>query len=182
VRYAAPILCFTAEEVWSTRYPDAGSVHLLEWPVIDALLGHPREGGDPAATSELDSRFRGNDKVGAKWERLRQFRSDINEAIEPLRRSKQLGSSLEAEVSIDPFVHGDRDLLAAADLAEIAIVSSVQIVDEAAIGTYDPGKASEARIEVRVTGKNKCGRCWRHLPEVKEDGALCARCEEVVHA
>src|SRR3569623_66184 len=33
-RYAAPILCFTAEEVWGTRFPDAGSVHLLEWPEI----------------------------------------------------------------------------------------------------------------------------------------------------
>ena len=36
VRWTSPILCFTAEEVWGTRYPDAGSVHLLEWPEIDA--------------------------------------------------------------------------------------------------------------------------------------------------
>ena len=36
VRYAAPVLVFTAEEVWSTRYPDeqGGSVHLLEWPQV----------------------------------------------------------------------------------------------------------------------------------------------------
>ena len=36
VRYAAPVLVFTAEEVWGTRYPEAGSVHLLEWPEVDA--------------------------------------------------------------------------------------------------------------------------------------------------
>ena len=36
VRYAAPILCFTAEEVWGTRYPEGGSVHLLEWPEVEA--------------------------------------------------------------------------------------------------------------------------------------------------
>ena len=36
VRYAAPVLVFTSEEVWGTRYPDAGSVHLLEWPTVEA--------------------------------------------------------------------------------------------------------------------------------------------------
>ncbi len=48
VRYAAPVLVFTSEEVWGTRYPDAGSVHLLEWPNFDQLLC-PREGGDPSS-------------------------------------------------------------------------------------------------------------------------------------
>ena len=38
VRWLAPILCFTTEEVWQTRYPEGGSVHLLEWPEIDAGL------------------------------------------------------------------------------------------------------------------------------------------------
>ena len=36
-------------------------------------------------------------------------------------------------------------------------------------------------IEVTRTDRLKCGRCWRHLPEVPEDGGLCARCEEVVN-
>ena len=36
VRYAAPVLVFTAEEVWGTRFPEGGSVHLLEWPEVDA--------------------------------------------------------------------------------------------------------------------------------------------------
>ena len=45
VRWVSPILCFTAEEVWGTRYPDAGSVHLLEWPEIDAGLARRRARG-----------------------------------------------------------------------------------------------------------------------------------------
>ena len=51
------------------------------------------------------------------------------------------------------------------DLAELFIVSAVA-----------PGDA----LRVAKTENHKCGRCWRHLPEVAEDGALCARCDEVV--
>ena len=43
VRYAAPVLVFTSEEVWGTRYPDAGSVHLLEWPRTSSIAS-PRSG------------------------------------------------------------------------------------------------------------------------------------------
>jgi isoleucyl-tRNA synthetase len=50
-------------------------------------------------------------------------------------------------------------------LAELFIVSSV--------------KSGDA-IAVTKTSKHKCGRCWRLLPEVREDGDLCARCDEVV--
>ena len=45
VRWAAPVLVFTSEEVWGTRYPDAGSVHLLEWPEIDTEWRHDDAGG-----------------------------------------------------------------------------------------------------------------------------------------
>src|SRR5918993_2828881 len=55
VRWLSPVLVFTAEEVWGTRFPDAGSVHLLEWPLIDTEW---RE--DPA--------------LEAKWTELRQLR------------------------------------------------------------------------------------------------------------
>src|SRR3546814_7945679 len=51
VRYAAPVLVFTSEEVWGTRYPDAGSVHLLEWPTVDAARSEEH-------TSELQSLMR----------------------------------------------------------------------------------------------------------------------------
>jgi isoleucyl-tRNA synthetase len=146
VRYASPVLVFTAEEVWQTRYPEdgdaGGSVHLLEWPSIPAV-GAP----DP------------------KWEALRELREQVTEAIEPLRREKTIRSSLEANVTVpaDQVPDGFSD----EQLAELFIVATVT-----------RGQGSE--VMVRKTSENKCGRCWRLLPSVPEEGALCARCEAVV--
>jgi isoleucyl-tRNA synthetase len=140
VRWLSPVLVFTTEEVWGTRYPDGGSVHLLEWP-------------------EIDTEWRENDALEAKWTALRELRETVTEAIEPLRREKVIGSSLEAEVTVP----SDAD---PALLAELFIVSSVRKGDA---------------LSVTKTDKLKCGRCWRHLPEDAEDGALCARCEDVVN-
>jgi isoleucyl-tRNA synthetase len=137
VRWAAPVLVFTAEEVWGTRYPEGGSVHLLEWPE------HPL----PRHSGEL------------KWDELRALRTQVTEAIEPLRREKIIGSSLEAEVTLPQADAG-------IDLAELFIVSSV---------TTGEG------LTVTKTEKHKCGRCWRHLPEVIDDGDLCNRCDTVVN-
>jgi isoleucyl-tRNA synthetase len=83
----------------------------------------------------------------------------VTDAIEPLRRDKVVGSSLEAEVTVpsseDP-----------AFLAELFITSTVH---------------GDGALAVAKTANRKCGRCWRHLPEVREDGGLCARCEDVVN-
>jgi isoleucyl-tRNA synthetase len=147
VRWLAPVLCFTTEEVWQTRRPGAGSVHLLEWPEID-----------PAWRDEA---------LGAKWALVRSSRERVTEAIEPLRREKAIGSSLEAKV-LYPSLEEDLVDLDDEALAEIYIVSEVI-----------PGETSS--IEVTRTQRLKCGRCWRHLPEVEEEGALCARCEGVVN-
>ncbi|WOF45775.1 isoleucine--tRNA ligase (plasmid) [Sphingopyxis indica] len=161
VRYAAPVLVFTAEEVWGTRYPGGGSVHLLEWPTLPDIR-HPRESGNPeraSADANMDSRFRGNDEFKEKWAGIRDTRALVTERIEPLRREKVIRSSLEAEVWL-PNDRGD------VDFEEIFITSTVHR------GDWD----------VKRTANHKCGRCWRHLPEVAEDGALCNRCETVLDA
>ncbi|PTD18997.1 isoleucine--tRNA ligase [Sphingomonas fennica] len=150
VRYAAPILCFTAEEVWGTRYPEAGSVHLLEWPVVDAGWA--------------------DDAMAAKWSRLRTLRALVTEAVEPLRREKRLGSSLEAEIILGLGDAGDRAAVASVPFDEICIVSSLSTAETDGEG-----------VTVIVTERHKCGRCWRHLPEVTQDGTLCGRCDEVVN-
>ena len=82
----------------------------------------------------------------------------VNEMIEPMRRDKTIGSSLEAAVTTTADA-GD------VDLAELFIVSSVAMGQE---------------TKVTRTTHNKCGRCWRHLPEVTVDGSLCSRCDQVV--
>jgi isoleucyl-tRNA synthetase len=142
VRYAAPVLVFTTEEVWASRYPDGGTVHVLEWPEV------------PRAQADI-----------SRWDQLRALREKVTEAIEPLRREKIVRSSLEAEVTVPVSLvpEGFSD----ADLAELFISGMVTRSD-------GPG------IEVRKSGEDKCGRCWRLLPEVSEDGALCDRCGTVV--
>ena len=91
---------------------------------------------------------------------LRALRTTVTEAIEPLRRDKVIGSSLQAEVVVPVGAPEG-------DLAELFITAHV---------TRGQGDA----VEIVPTSHHKCGRCWRHLPEVTEDGALCARCEDVV--
>ncbi len=137
VRWAAPVLVFTAEEVWGTRFPEGGSVHLLEWPEVEAGWNDP--------------------SLGEKWSQVRNLRALVTERIEPFRRDKVIGSGLEAEVTV-PTQPDD------IDLAEVFISSTVHLGD----------------WHVAKTTKHKCGRCWRHLPEVVEDGDLCDRCEDVV--
>src|SRR3546814_11947828 len=68
----------------------------LEWPNLETLLRHPREGGGPAGDAEkLDSRLRGNDELKEKWAQVRTQREAVTEAIEPYRREKTISSSLE---------------------------------------------------------------------------------------
>jgi isoleucyl-tRNA synthetase len=122
--------------VWGTRFPDGGSVHLLEWPEVPAV-----------------------DADDGKWAELRDLRRQVTEAIEPLRRDKVIGSSLEAEVAVPSAEDPEF-------LAELFITSTVRRGDE---------------VSVTKTANHKCGRCWRHLPEVKSDGDLCDRCAEVVN-
>ncbi|MEO8374450.1 MAG: isoleucine--tRNA ligase [Sphingomonas bacterium] len=140
VRYAAPILCFTAEEVWQARFPsEDGSVHFLEWPHLPPLPG--------------------DDAVATSWADIRVLREQVTEAIEPLRREKIVRSSLEAEVTVP------KSPVPPEALAEIFIVARVATGDA---------------VSVTRTEFHKCGRCWRLLPEVVQDGALCDRCTKVV--
>ena len=147
MRWLSPILCFTTEEVWAARFPEAGSVHLLEWP-------------------DIDQGWR-DEALAARWALIRATRERVTEAIEPLRREKLLGSSLEAKV-LYPDLELDLTDEALSELAEIYIVSEVV-----------PGQGKS--VEVTRTEYEKCGRCWRHLPEVVEDGDLCGRCDEVLN-
>jgi isoleucyl-tRNA synthetase len=155
VRYAAPVLVFTAEEVWGTRYPDGGSIHLLEWPEVPSVRV-------PGEKPDLDGCF----ELERKWNRVRRARSTVLEHIEPLRRDKIVKSSLQAEIGLGTDILPDRDFTEA-DLAELFITGTVH-------------RAQAEGVSVTPTDDAKCGRCWRHLPEVSEDGALCARCENVV--
>ncbi|HEY0626553.1 MAG TPA: isoleucine--tRNA ligase [Allosphingosinicella sp.] len=156
VRWVSPILCFTAEEVWASRYPEGGSVHLETWPEVD-----PSWEDEP---------------LGRKWSHVRDLRETVTEAIEPLRREKIIRSSLEADVDVRVKDATLAERAQSIDFTELCIVSSARVT-----GFADDTVEATRLVDVKKTSKEKCGRCWRHLPEVVEDGALCARCEEVVN-
>ena len=94
----------------------------------------------------------------ARWENLRALRAEVTERIEPLRREKVVGSSLEAEV----WVPSDEDPEL---LEELFITSTVRNGD----------------WKVMKTSNRKCARCWRHRPDVPSEGGLDVRCDEVVN-
>jgi len=142
VRYAAPVLVFTSEEVWQTRYPDSKSVHFLEWPEV------------PKTEADMQ-----------RWTALRELRDRAMETIEPLRREKTIRSGLEASVTVP--ANSVPDGFTDDDLAELFITATVI-------------RSQEADVTVTRTDNHKCGRCWRLLPEVAEDAALCGRCDDVV--
>jgi isoleucyl-tRNA synthetase len=135
VRWAAPILPFTAEEVWQARFPsEDGSVHLLEWPELP--VGEP----DPA--------------LAAKWRDVLALRAQVTEAIEPLRREKTVRSSLEAEVQVPALP------LSADALAEAFIVARVGEGELTVNRTeYDKCERCWRHLPDVSTDAGLCGRC-----------------------
>jgi isoleucyl-tRNA synthetase len=150
-RWLAPVLVFTTEEVWGTRFPDGGSVHLLEWPAVD------RAWLDPA--------------LAARIAMLRTLRDGVYLRLEELRRDKVIGSFLEAGVDIQTADEDTFVALSTTELAELLIVGRV---------TVQKTDGHEGIVAGPV-GDPKCARCWRHLPDVAEATGLCGRCDSVIH-
>ncbi|MDB5695100.1 MAG: isoleucine-tRNA ligase, partial [Sphingomonas bacterium] len=135
VRWAAPVLPFTAEEVWQARFPSEDeSVHLLEWPELPLH--------DPDAA------------LAAKWRDVLALRAQVTEAIEPLRREKTVRSSLEAEVHVPALP------LPQNELAEAFIVARVG-EGELAVARTDYGKCERCwrHLPDVTADTGLCGRC-----------------------
>jgi isoleucyl-tRNA synthetase len=105
----------------------------------------------------------------ARFERLRALRALVTQTIEPMRREKQVGSSNEVAVRLRLGAE-DAALVQAVDFAELCIVAQVEVV---------PG-GPEPDVEAAPSADARCARCWRHLPDVSAETALCGRCDEVV--
>ncbi len=162
VRLMAPVLSFTAEEVWQLMPRHANkpeSVHLDEFP--------------PARSDLLD------DALEARWEALLSVRDDVLKALEAARKAKLIGTSLEARVEVvsEPEV---LTLLSRyeADLPMLFIVSAVDL------GSLGPA-AADKRVEVRVQRAEgqKCARCWTFSESVGRSlryPDVCARCAAVL--
>jgi isoleucyl-tRNA synthetase len=164
VTWLAPILCFTMEEAWTTRYGADESVHLQLFPPV---------GEDWA-----------NDALLTKWDRVRALRRVVTGALEIARRDKVIGASLEAAPILYTEHEGDVRLFGDVDLAEIAITSDAKVVHgPAPDGAFKLNDVPGAGVMFGHAEGNKCARCWMILPEVGSHPAhpdLCNRCSEAV--
>ena len=155
VRLLAPILSFTAEEVYDNMpYEDAESVHLTDFPAKNLI--------DDAA-------------LEAKWDKLLEVRDDVNKALEESRNEKVIGKSLEAAVEIYSNDSEVVELLNSVDnLHQLFIVSSVEVKENDGVA-YDL-----ATVKVTKAEGYRCERCWNIVEEVNEEG-LCPRCASILN-
>jgi isoleucyl-tRNA synthetase len=164
-RLLAPILSFTADELW--RYLPGTreeSVHIAVFPTRPELETL-RDAG-----------------LVDRWSRLVSVREQVLAEIEPLRKSKQIGSSLQAKVVISATT-AELALLEphATLLPMLFIVSEVEL--RPAPADVDAQVEARPRVTIaRATGV-KCERCWRYVPAVSTDPAfagLCERCQDAL--
>jgi isoleucyl-tRNA synthetase len=159
----APVLSFTAEEIWQ-HMPGGGDRS------ESVFLGLFPKARDISGSSELLQR----------WERLQEVRRQVNKALEEARKEEGLGQSLAARVTISAD-EATVDFLRAfgSDLESIFIVSEVELV--AGEGPFPPGNT----FAVTVSGASgeKCDRCWGYVAGVGQSAdfpGVCPRCAGVL--
>jgi isoleucyl-tRNA synthetase len=167
-RLIAPILSFTADEVWQQLPKVEGrpeSVHLALFPDVMEIV--------PGAVAGIEK----------EWEKLLEVRAVVMVELEAMRAAKTIGKSLEASaeiIAMEGSVEAEVLVKYETSLAEFFNVSqaTVQVVG----ATKDV-----AAILVRASAADgaKCGRCWRVVPDVGSDArwpAVCARCAGALEA
>lgn len=163
-RLLAPIMPFTTDEAWESAFGESESVHLSAFPDLKSV--------------KLDS------ALLSRWELLGQVREVVARQLEEARRSKLIGSSLDASVTLK--VHDERLYGILKEdtplLRQIFIVSQLDVEPAEAV---ENAELMEQRLEavVQVASGEKCERCWNWAPEVGKDvthSTLCRRCADVV--
>jgi len=159
--WLAPILVFTMEDVWLSRFPgEEGSVHLQDMPET------PTEWLDPG--------------LAAKWAMVRQVRRVVTAALEVQRSAKVIGASLEAA----PVVHVEDVAVLAAlkttPFADLCITSAIALTaDPAPPEAFRLPEVGGVGVVFELAEGQKCQRCWKILPDVgsHRHPGTCARCD-----
>ncbi|HPV99843.1 MAG TPA: class I tRNA ligase family protein, partial [Oscillospiraceae bacterium] len=157
--HLAPVLCFTAEEIWGylprSAEDDGESVFLNQLPAASGV------GADEAFME--------------KWQKIDELRDLVNKSLEDARAEKRIGKSLEAKVVLR--CGGDVYAFAKSveeELPEAFIVSAVQI---------ERGEHDGYEVGVEIAEGEKCARCWVQSATVGRSAkhpTLCVRCAEIV--
>jgi isoleucyl-tRNA synthetase len=165
----APVLTFTAEEIWRymPKLADAPiTVQMLDWPKVqEAWIDEALE---------------------AKWERILEMRTEISKALEIARRDKVIGHSLDARVDIyaGAALYSFLKELEA-DIPTISIVSGATV--QKGTAPADAYKSADLDMAVKVEPAlgDKCERCWNYsetVSQASEHTAICARCAAALKA
>ena len=151
-RLIAPILVFTADEIWENipgALAEAQSVHLTEFPAYDESLS--------------------NADLLARYERLFELRGTVTKALEDARNAKLIGAGLEAKITITADAQTKAFLESfGADLRFLFIVSQITLQEGAELG-----------VNVEKADGSKCERCWHYTTDVGLDArypGACQRC------
>jgi isoleucyl-tRNA synthetase len=170
VRMMAPILVFSAEEIWRSMVKEGkdkgiSSVHLAGFPEINPVF------------AQHDSSSGGRKTIDEELGPIIELIPKVAKAIEELRQEGIVGSSFDAQINMltkDEIRYKYLESLQA-DLPEIFKVSFVEI-------SKDTG-SSDIAIEVEKAGGRKCERCWNYsatVGENKEHAGLCRRCVSAI--
>lgn len=161
VKLLAPVIAFTAEEIWKYMpHYDTDDKRSVMFASM------------PKPNSEYES-----NELEEKWNKIIEVRNDVNKALEIARNDKLIGKPLDAEAEV--FAKGELYTLLKSiegELAEIFITSKASVSEEKADGAYD-GEVVSVKIE--ASKYEKCGRCWVHSETVGTiDGfdGICADC------
>lgn len=166
-RMIAPILCFTAEEIWKyiphSSDDDARSIFMNQMP------------------DKMDVSV--DDKFIEKWNEIYKLRSDVTKALESKRQNKFIGAPLEAKVIIHADGENYSKFSALKDILEkVFIVSAVDICHGGS-GEFTSDNFEGMSYDVEKAAGNKCERCWSYSEYVgssAEHPTLCKRCAEEV--
>ncbi|MBI4124343.1 MAG: isoleucine--tRNA ligase [Deltaproteobacteria bacterium] len=166
VRLIAPILSFTAEEVWQAFPPFKArnaSVFLAGLPQTDPQW---------------------NDAgLGERWERLLTMREAVTKALEVARAEKVIRNSLEARLVLEASKDQEEFLKSFQGLADIFIVSAVTFGRATGDWVHTSEAVAGLKVGVAKAEGQKCVRCWKYLPSVgknKVHPEICLRCISVV--
>ena len=164
-RIMAPILAFTAEEIWSFMpgsKMNSESVHMMSLPVVNEAWK--------------------DEQLAEKWKKIIEVRGEVTKALEEARVKKLIGHSLNASITI--YTDGDlynilekyRD-----DLRTIFIVSGASLMKgDQPEGTFKSLEIEDLSIRVEPASGEKCERCWVHDISVGADSkqpTICNRCQ-----